>query len=139
MSNQPRKVQLLRRLARMREVERHAAALRVAEAAGLHGKLLTLHERSGQIADAYADHTGTHDAAELAGRLRFVSGLQAILRETEGDRRKAEASNAEAVSQLKLAERRRDVTGERLAAELQAAQNALFARQIPILARKLKG
>ena len=76
----------------MREVERHAAALRVAEAAGLHGKLLTLHERSGQIADAYADHTGTHDAAELAGRLRFVSGLQAILRETEGDRRKAEAN-----------------------------------------------
>ena len=35
--------------------------------------------------------------------------------------------------------RRRDVTGERLAAERQAAQNALLARQIPILARKLKG
>jgi alkanesulfonate monooxygenase SsuD/methylene tetrahydromethanopterin reductase-like flavin-dependent oxidoreductase (luciferase family) len=123
----------------MREVERHAAALRVAEAAGLHGKLLNLHERSGQIADAYGDHTNARDAAELTGRLRFVAGLQAILRETEGDRRKAEANNTEALSQLKLAERRRDVTGERLAAERQAAQNALLARQNPILARKLKG
>jgi alkanesulfonate monooxygenase SsuD/methylene tetrahydromethanopterin reductase-like flavin-dependent oxidoreductase (luciferase family) len=139
MSSPHRKVELLRRLARMREVERHAAALRVAEAAGLHGKLLTLHERSGQIADAYADHSETRDAADLAGRLRFVAGLQAILRETDGDRRKAEASNTEAVTQLKLAERRRDVTGERLAAERQAAQNVLLARQNPILARKLKG
>lgn len=139
MSNPHRKVQLLRRLARMREVERRAAALRVAEAAGLHGKLLTLQARSGQIAHAYADHTSAHDAGELAGRLRFVAGLQAILRETEGDRRKAEANNQEAVSQLKLAERRRDVTGERLAAEKLAAQNVLQARQNPILARKLKG
>jgi hypothetical protein len=139
MSNPRRKVELLRRLARMREVERHAAALRVAEAAGLHGKLLNLHQRSGQIAHAYADHSAASDAAELVGRLRFVAGLQAILRETEGDRRKAEANNSEALSQLKLAERRRDVTGERLAAERQAAQNVLLARQNPILARKLKG
>jgi hypothetical protein len=111
----------------------------VAEAAGLHGKLLHLHERSGQIAQTYADHTCAHDAGELAGRLLFVAGLQAILRETDGDRRKAEANNQEAVSQLKLAERRRDVTGERLAAEKLAAQNLLQARQNPILARKLKG
>lgn len=138
MSSPRRKLELLRRLARMREVERHAAALRVAEAAGLHGKLLQLHERSGQIAHAYADHAGAPDAAELAGRLRFVAGLQAILRETEGDRRKAEASNSEAVSQLKLAERRRDITGERLAAEQQAAESVLRTRDNPILARKLK-
>ncbi len=138
MSSPRRKVELLRRLARMREVERHAAALRVAEAAGLHGKLLHLHQRSGQIADAYADHGGARDAADLVERLRFVAGLQAILHETEGDRRKAEASNNEALSKLKLAERRRDVTDERLAAERQAAQNILRQRDNPILARKLK-
>lgn len=127
------------RLARVREIERHAAALRVAEAAGLHGKLIDLHARSGAIAASYASHEHTHDGGTLAGRLQFLAGLQAILRETEGDRRKAERSNEEAVAELRLAERRRDVAGERLAAERLAAEKMLAARDVPNLARKLKG
>lgn len=127
------------RMARMREIERHAAALRVAEAAGLHGKLLHLHARSGEIAASYASHENTHDGGELAGRLQFLAGLQAILRETDGDRRKAERSSEEAVAQLRVAERRRDITGERLAAERLAAEKVLAARDNPVLARKLKG
>lgn len=130
---------LLRRLTRMREVERQAAAVRVAQAAGLHGKLIDLHERSGDIAAAYASHEHTHDAGELAGRLKFLAGLQTILRETDGDRRKAEQSSEEAVAQLKQAERRRDIAGERLVAQRQAAEKQLRSRDIPVLARKLKG
>jgi hypothetical protein len=143
MRNPNRRVDLLRRMTRLREVEQRAAALRVAQAAGLHGQLIHLHQRSGEIAAAYASHEHTHDAGELAGRLRFLSGLQAILHETEGDRRKAERSSEEALSELKLAERRRDVVGERLVAERQAAEKQLRARDVagpsPILARKLKG
>ena len=43
MRSPERRVTLLRRLTRMREVERQAAAVRVAQAAGLHGKLIDLH------------------------------------------------------------------------------------------------
>ncbi len=143
MPNPDRRIALLRRLTRMREVEQKAAVLRVAQAAGLHGQLIHLHQRSGQIAAAYASHQHTHDAGDLAGRLRFLAGLQAILHETEGDRRKAERSSEEALSELKLAERRRDVVGERLTAERQAAEKQLRSREVPvvspILARKLKG
>jgi hypothetical protein len=138
-----RRVGLLKRLTRLREVERQVAVLRVAQAAGLHGQLLHLHQRSGEIAAAYASHEHTHDAADLATRLRFLAGLQAILHETDGDRRKAERSSEEAMSELKLAERRRDVVGERLMAERQAAEKQILSRAnpvpSPILARKLKG
>ncbi len=132
MAPPDRKARLFARMARLREVERQAAMVRVAEAAGLHA-------RSGEIAASYASHEHTHSGDDLAGRLTFLAGLQTILRETEGDRRKAERSSAEAMAALRLAERRRDIAGERVAAERQAAERQLAAREIPVLARKLKG
>lgn len=126
-------------MVRMREAERHAAAVRVAEAAGLYGKLLALHARSGEIAAAYANHNQAKDGHTLAHRLKFSSGLQSILRETEGDRRRAERSSEEAINGLRLAERRRDIAAERLMAERQAAEKILSLREGPVLARKLKG
>ncbi|MFC3099929.1 hypothetical protein [Altererythrobacter lauratis] len=139
MAPPDRKAKLFARMARLREVERQAAMVRVAEAAGLHGKLINLHTRSGEIAASYASHEHTHSGGDLAGRLTFLAGLQTILRETEGDRRKAERSSAEAMAALRLAERRRDIAGERVAAERAAAEKQLAAREIPVLARKLKG
>ncbi|TIX51532.1 hypothetical protein [Alteraurantiacibacter aquimixticola] len=139
MRTPQRRVELLNRLARLREVEKQAAAQKVAEAQGTHGKLLALQERSGEIAASYATRTESVSGDELARRQQFLAGLEEIRRQTKSESRKAEEHTREAMSRLQAAERRREVTSEKLGAERRAAEIALAARDNPVLARKLKG
>lgn len=140
MQDARRRISLLRRLSRLRQVEKHSAAMHLAQAHGVHGKLLYLSERSGEIASSYAGRTDLASGGELAAQLGFLAGLDTIVRETEAERRKAMQTSEYAMQKLAAAERRLDRTSDKLRAESRAVERALEAREIaanPDLARKL--
>lgn len=142
MDRHKRRIALLGRLVQLREVERRQAASTAAEAQGAHGKLVQLYSRSGEIAASRAARDDAATGAELAGQLGFLSGLNAIMRDT----RKAEAEAAlaaeRALLRLREADRRRERVSERLGEERRAADRTNLAKESAasaILARKLKG
>lgn len=140
MQARQRRIDLLHRLGRMREVEKQGAAMRVAEAHGAHSKLLNLRERSDEIAAGYARRNDAGTGAELAGQLGFLTGLDAITRQTEVERRKAMLSSEAAMQGLVLADRKLELTGDRLTAAKRAASRDLQSRESssnPVLARNL--
>lgn len=110
------------------------------------GQLQALEERSTAIIGAYGARADADSGSELKRLLGFVHGLSRIQTETAGERRKANHASEEATAQLRMAERRHDLTD----AQLRAAKN-LNRRQAdqrdgahltpgnPVLARKLKG
>lgn len=141
MANPNRRLDLLHRLSRMREVEKQQAALRVAEAEGAHGKLRALAERSVEIAASYRTRADAGDGATLAQQLHFLSGLETIRHQTESERARAHETTQAAMAQLMAAERKRELTTDRLGQERRALERQAFAREAaanPILARNLK-
>ena len=66
MQQGKRRIALLKRVARLREIEKRQAAARLAEAQGMHGKLLALESRSGEIAASYAARRDAVTAGDLA-------------------------------------------------------------------------
>ena len=137
-----RRIALLGRLARMREVERQGAAASAAEAHGAHGKLVRLHARSGEIAASHASRNDAIDGAQLAGQLGFLAGIDAIMRDTRVAEAEAARMAELALLRLREADRRRERVSERLSAEKKAADAAQLVRDSAasaILARKLKG
>lgn len=142
MPNPHRRIELLHRLARLREVEKQQAALRVAEAEGAHGKLRALGNRSVEIAASYGTRTDAANGAQLARQLHFLCGLEAIRHQTEHERRRAEETTQAAMADLRTAERKRELTSDRLGEERRAADRLAQSREasaIPVLARNLKG
>lgn len=145
MTTTRRGIDRLCRLARLHESVARSAAQRVAEAQHTHGQLQALGERSGTIAAAYGARGDAQCGAELTRQLGFIHGLARIQTETESERLRAEAESEEAVRNLRQAERRQEVTGDKLKASRRAAQaeeeirdSAMFAGRNPGLARKLK-
>lgn len=146
MQTPRRRIDRLRRLARLHESEQRQAALRVADAQHTHGQLLALGERSGTIASAYGARADAQSGDEMARLLGFIHGLARIQAETESERLLAEQASNEATRQLQLAERRQEITDEKLRAENRSARAdaeirdaAHLAGANPGLARKLKG
>jgi len=110
----------LQRLERVREVARRSAAMQMAEAEGTLGQLLTLRDRTRDMAGGY--HTA--DAGMEGGDLRritaFVDGVGRLTRQTEQGidiaRSRADARRGE----LLTADRRLSHVSERVEAQRKA-------------------
>lgn len=138
MQANKRRIALLKRVARLREVEKRRAAVQLSEAQGMHGKLLALQDRSGEIAASYSARRDAGDGAALARQLQFTAGLESIRGETAGEATKAEDNSRAAMSQLRLAERRQEITTKSLSAHQREEEIRTSARDTAQLARKLK-
>lgn len=135
-----RRVELLNRLARLREVEKRMAAAEAAEAADAYFKLKALQERSAEIAASYRGRDDWLDGGALARQFAFLDGIAQIRRDTEEQCRKAAEQSAEAQTKVGIAERRREVTHDRLASERRSVDRRAQTRaatESPNLARKL--
>lgn len=142
MDPHKRRIALLSRLVRLREVERQGAAASAAEAQGAHAKLASLHARSGEIAASHAARADALDGADLSGQLAFKAGINAIMRDTRVAEQEAALLAEAALLRLKEADRRRDRVSDRLKEERRAADRYAITRESAasaILARKLKG
>lgn len=133
-----RRIALLKRVTRLREVEKRRAAARLAEAQGMHGKLRALQDRSGEIAASYSARRDAGTGDDLARQIRFTAGVQTIRADTAGETRKAEETSRAAMASLKVAERRQDITASSLEKHQQEEKIRLQAREAAHLARKLK-
>jgi hypothetical protein len=133
-----RRIAMLKRVARLREVEKRQAALKLAQAQGMHGKLAALRDRSGEIAASYSARRDAGDGSELARQLQFTASIEALRGHTASETHKAEQSSHAAMAHLRVAERRHEITGETLAAQQREEEMRLAARDAAQLARKLK-
>lgn len=133
-----RKVELLQRLSRLREVEKLRAAQAAAQAQGVHHKLLDLQQRSQDIAHQLAARNDAETGADLAHRLRFADGLDAIRRRAAGETHVAAALAREAISDWQQADVRHDRVEDRLLAQRRAMEKSEISSESTSLARKLK-
>ena len=133
-----RRIKLLQRVTRLREVEKRQAAVKAAQARGMHGKLLALENRSGEIAASYSARRDAMTGGDLHRQFHFTAGLETIRGETAVETRKAEQSSHAAISQLRVAERRFEITGESLSAHRREEKMRFQSRETASLARKLK-
>ncbi len=129
---------MLKRVARLRQVEKRQAALKLAQAQGMHGKLAALRDRSGEIAASYSARRDAGDGSELARQLQFTASIEALRGHTASETHKAEQSSHAAMARLHVAERRHEITEETLAAQQREEEMRLAARDAAQLARKLK-
>ncbi|WP_324697846.1 hypothetical protein [Novosphingobium sp. RL4] len=137
MQEERKRLLRLRRLERIRAIARQSAAIEAAHAESTLSKLRDLADRTRQMANDYGSRREMADGAALHQVGRFVSGLQAISRSTDGDALRAR-SIADAKQQLLAeAERRRAAIEERA-----ALQERTIAKggETPVLAgRKATG
>ncbi|RIV85790.1 hypothetical protein [Aurantiacibacter zhengii] len=138
MPQADRRIALLQRVVRLREVEKRRAAARLAEAQGMHGKLLALEGRSAEIAATYSARRDAGTADELARTLQFTAGVQAIRGDTASEARKAGDASRAAMAHLHVAERRQKITADALSARQREDEMRRLSREPAQLARKLK-
>ncbi|WP_120077709.1 hypothetical protein [Aurantiacibacter odishensis] len=138
MPHADRRIALLKRVVRLREVEKRRAAARLAEAQGMHGKLLALESRSAEIAATYSARRDAGTAGELARTLQFTAGVQAIRGDTASEARKAGDASQAAMAHLHMAERRQEITADALSTRQREDEMRRASREPTQLARKLK-
>lgn len=127
----------LRRLEKIRAIAKQTAAAEAAQAESTLTQLRALSERTRSLASDYASRREPADGAALRQLGRFVSGLQALTRTTDGDALRAQ-SIADAKQQLLAeAERRRSAIEER--AETQAKIITRGSQQPVLGSRKATG
>lgn len=139
MQPDKRRIAMLKRIARLREVEKRRAAMQLAQAQGLLGKLTALRDRSGNLVAEYSTRRDAGNGSELGQQLRFTASLAALRGHTAGETAKAEQSSRAAMAHLRLAERRHEITQEAIQARQREEEMRLATRDAPQLARKLKG
>lgn len=133
-----RRILLLKRLARLREVEKRQAARKLATAQDLHDKLLALQHRSAEISASYSGRRDSSVGADLARQLQFTAGVEGIRGETAGEADRAAQTSRTAMSDLRIAERREEITAETLANRQRAEKRDALSREGGQLARNLK-
>jgi len=137
MTPDQKKLARLRRLEKLRSIAKQTAAAEAAQAESTLSQLRSLSGRTRQLASDYAARREAADGDSLRHVGRFVGGLQALSRTTDGDALRAQ-SIADAKQQaLSEAERRRAAIEERAA--LQQKRIAGQARQPVLSARKASG
>jgi hypothetical protein len=123
----------LRRLEKIRAIAKQTAAAEAASAESTLTQLRALSERTRRMAADYASRREAVDGAALHQLGRFVVGLQALSRTTDGDALRAQSIADAKQRELAEAERRRAAIEER--AELQARLIAKASVQ-PVLTSK---
>ena len=127
----------LKRLEKIRGIAKQVAANEAAQAESTLAQLRALSQRTRSLATDYATRREAGDGASLHHLGKFVSGLQAISRTTEGDARRAQSIADAKMVLLTEAERRRAATAER--AELQEKMIAKAAQVLVLGGRKPSG
>ena len=106
----------LKRLEKIRAIAKQTAAAEAAQAESTLSQLQSLNERTRRMAADYTSRRDATDGASLHHMGRFVGGLQALSRNTEGDAQRAQAIADAKQKLLAEAERRRAAIEERAAA-----------------------
>lgn len=133
-----RKLDLLKRLSRLRQVERMCAATQAAEAQAVHRKLEALHLRSSAVASDLDPCRSAMNGEDFARQTTFASGVQRICNATAEESRKAAQVAQDAQVTLRQAERRHDMVGEQVAAQQSRIAAIVEVREANGLARNLK-
>ncbi|MCJ2184829.1 hypothetical protein MTR62_19345 [Novosphingobium sp. 1949] len=115
MNEAQKRLVRLRRLEKVRAIARQTAAAEAAQAESTLAQLRSLSERTRRLAADYAGRKTAQDGASLHQIGRFVSGLQTLTRNAEGDARRAHAIADAKQKHLAEAERRRAAIEERAA------------------------
>lgn len=85
MKPDPAILRRLQRLERVREVARRSAAMQMAEAEGTLGQLLTLRDRTREMAGGYRTADAGMESGDLRRIIAFVDGVGRLTRQTEQD------------------------------------------------------
>ncbi|MGO4165957.1 hypothetical protein [uncultured Novosphingobium sp.] len=115
MKEERKRLVRLRRLEKIRAIAKQTAAIEAAQAESTLSKLRDLSERTRRMADDYGGRREMTDGAALHQVGRFVGGLQAIRRTTEGDALRAQSIADAKQLLLAEAERRRAAIEDRAA------------------------
>ena len=137
MKEERKRLGRLRRLEKIRAIAKQTAAAEAAQAESTLTQLRSLSERTRQMAADYASRREASDGAALHQLGRFVVGLQALSRTTDGDALRAQSIADAKQRQLAEAERRRAAIEER--AELQSRLIAKASQQPALGSRKGTG
>lgn len=137
MKEEQKRLARLRRLEKIRAIAKQTAALESAQAESTLNQLRTLSGRTRQMATDYASRRDMQDGAALHQVGRFVSGLQALTRTTDGDTARAQSIADAKQRLLAEAERRRAAIEER--ALLQERMIAKAAQSPALGSRKGSG
>ncbi|EJL27082.1 hypothetical protein [Novosphingobium sp. AP12] len=137
MSADKKKLNRLNRLEKLRAIAKQTAATEAAQAESTLAQLKMLSDRTRGLASGYAARRDASDGAALHHVSRFVGGLQALTRTTDGDALRAQ-SIADAKQQaLVEAERRRAAIEDR--ADLQARRIASKGQPPVLTSRRTNG
>jgi flagellar biosynthesis chaperone FliJ len=137
MTADKKKLARLNRLEKLRAIAKQTAATEAAQAESTLAQLKMLSDRTRGLARDYAARRDAGDGAALHHVGRFVGGLQALTRTTDGDALRAR-SIADAKQQaLVEAERRRAAIEDR--ADLQARRIASKAQPPVLTGRRASG
>ncbi|WP_159977374.1 MULTISPECIES: hypothetical protein [unclassified Novosphingobium] len=137
MSPELKRLARLKRLEKLRAIAKQTAATEAAQAESTLSQLRSLSDRTRQLASDYAARREAADGAALHHVARFVGGLQALSRTTDGDALRAQ-SVADAKQQaLAEAERRRAAIEDRAA--LQERRIASKGQAPVLTSRKASG
>ncbi|KHK93492.1 hypothetical protein [Novosphingobium malaysiense] len=137
MKEERKRLGRLKRLEKIRSIAKQTAAVEAAQAESTLTQLRALSDRTRRMAADYANRREADDGAALRQVGRFVSGLQAISRTTDGDALRAQSIADAKQRELAEAERRRAAIEER--AELQARLIAKASEQPVLTSRKGSG
>ncbi|HUD28338.1 MAG TPA: hypothetical protein VMQ93_05650 [Novosphingobium sp.] len=137
MTADRKKLARLNRLEKLRAIAKQTAATEAAQAENTLAQLRMLSDRTRNLAHDYAARRDAGDGAALHHVSRFVGGLQALTRTTDGDALRAQ-SIADAKQQaLVEAERRRAAIEDR--ADAQARRIASKAQPPVLTSRRTNG
>ncbi|MCJ2178259.1 hypothetical protein [Novosphingobium album (ex Hu et al. 2023)] len=137
MKEEKQRLARLKRLEKIRAIAKQTAAAEAAQAESTFTQLRALSERTRRMASDYASRREAVDGAALHQLGRFVVGLQALSRTTDGDALRAQSIADAKQRELAEAERRRAAIEER--AELQARLIAKASEQPVLTSRKGSG
>ena len=127
----------LRRLERIRDIAKQTAAAESAAAESTLSQLRLLSERTKKMATDYGQRREIADGASLHQLGRFVGGLNALTRTTEGDAVRAKSIADAKLQILAEAERRRAAIEDR--ADTQARIIAKGSTPVVLTSRKAIG
>ena len=142
MQDSKRLLARMARLKRMRTVEKHEAMRSAREAEGAFQRLEHVTDRTRELARSYDPTRSVANGAALASQLRFVSQLNGLALQSDGEKHSAEAAARAARQKLAAAEKRSDHARDRhtkLRAEVRTKEDYLAVGENPGLARSVKG
>ncbi len=137
MSDDRARIARLRRVERVRAIEKQTLIGHAADAERTLAQMSALAVRTSGLAGDYALRCDAHDGAALRQVRGFAIGLQAVSADTRASARGAEAHADRLAIDLALAERRHNAIDERVGQEASMIDRRIARREQADLARNL--